>query len=126
MLWIRKFSELFHSCRVNEQVAGLAFGSFVLYILYTYICIPCLDFIKCWKFMRSVWLVVAYRLRTSSRRVTTASVLIGQRMPKVTSGFFKLYFAGQCITLHHGYPTRGPRPRLSIVYILLELHNLSI
>jgi len=116
MLWFLKFSELFHTCWVNEQITGRALGSFVLCILYTYISIPCLDFIKCWKFMRSVWLVVAYRLRTSSRRVTTASVLIGLRMPKVTSGFFKLYFAGQSITLHHGYPTRGHV--FSIVYIL--------
>jgi hypothetical protein len=68
--------------------------------------------------MRRVWLVVAYRVRTSSHRVTTASVFTGRRMPKVISGFIKLYFAEQSIALHHGYQTRGPRPRLSFVYIL--------
>jgi len=118
MLGFRKFSELFHSCWMNDQITGVAFESFVLHILYTYVCIPCLDFIKCRKFMRRVWSVVAYRVRTSSRRVTTASLLIGLRMSKMTSGFFKLYFAGQSIALHHGCPTRGPRPRLSIVYVL--------
>jgi len=106
---------------MNDQITGLAFGSFVLHILYTYICFPCLDFITCWKFMRRVWLVVAYRVRTSSRKVATASS--SNRTAHVENGIWLLQ-AVLCWTVQRVAPwVPNPRPAATVVNYV---HTITI